>query len=350
MMNKVASQVVMMATAIAALTACSKGAGSFSILKDGDDYKQEAVFVPKKVDILWVIDNSGSMKTSQDNLASSFSSFINRFQTQGFDFRMAVTTTEAWARQFDANSTLSMIKDGAVLQKNPKIETHSGYYVMDQNTPNLVDVFAINAKQGTIGNGDERPLESMKQTLLDSRNSAFRRADAFLAVIMVSDEEDSSGPSSDWQSNGTFYTPQSYVDFLNSLSGSGNFNVSVITVDSNDCRTQLNTDGFNRTVSTRMPELADLTKGIKASLCGNFGTSLDVISNNIITLSSVFKLSREPDLSTLKVYVDGVQIAEDPVNGYTYDPAEMTITFHGTSAPGANSSVKIDYYPIGLEN
>lgn len=357
MKTKVACQVVMMATVLAALTACSKGAGSFSILADGDDYRQEAVFVPKKIDVLWVVDNSGSMKTSQEALASNFNSFITKFKTQGYDFHMAVTTSDAWEKQFNNKSVKSKIRDGAkiVVSDKPYVEEerHSGVFVMDQNTPNLASVFTTNITQGTLGNGDERVFESFKQTLLDVTgvNANFRRPEAFLAIIIVSDEEDFSSASGAFTENpNTVYSVQSYKDFLTDYTdGGANFSVNTISVDTDACKTKLSTDGFQRKISDRLPALAELTGGVKASLCENFGTSLDLISNNIIQLSSVFKLTREPVESTINISINGVKINVDPVNGYTYDPANLTITFHGTSVPAANASVKIDYYPAGLD-
>lgn len=344
MKTKVACQVVMMATVLAALTACSKGAGSFSILADGDDYKQEAVFVPKKIDVLWVVDNSGSMASSQTALASNFQSFINKFQSQGYDFHMAVTTSDAWEKQFNNNSQKSKIRDG-------NGTTHSGVFVMDQNTPNLANVFGINAKVGTNGNGDERVFESFKQTLLDVTgvNATFRRPEAYLAIIIVSDEEDFSAASSQYtQSYASAYPVQSYVDFLTDYTdGGANFSVNTISVDTDACKNSLG--GTDQKVSTRLPALAAATGGVTASLCGNFGTSLELISNNIVQLSAVFKLSREPVVETINISINGVKILVDPVNGYTYDPANLTITFHGTAVPAANASVKIDYYPAGLD-
>ncbi|WII72035.1 hypothetical protein QJS83_16350 [Bdellovibrio sp. 22V] len=353
MFNQVARKAVMMASAVAMLAGCNKSTDSFSLLKDGADYKQQAVFIPKKIDILWVIDNSGSMKTSQDNLASNFQAFISRFNQYNYDFHMAVVTTDGWERQFNASSEKARIRDGAVLQTNPRVETHSGVFVMDKATPNLSSVFETNIKQGTLGNGDERAFESFKQSLLDPFNSNFRRADAFLAVIIVSDEEDYSGSSTAFEDASKNYPVQNYVDFLNSYTdfatNGKNYSVNVISVPDEACKTQLSTDGFARKISVRLPELADLTGGVKASLCSNFGSTLELISDSIIQLSAVFKLSREPQEDTIKVVVDGATVANDPVNGWTYNASDLTITFHGSSVPGANANIQIDYYPKSIK-
>lgn len=351
--NLITRKALMMASAVALLAGCNKSTDSFTLLKDGTDYKQQAVLVAKKIDILWVIDNSGSMKTSQDNLASNFQSFIARFNQYNYDFHMAVTTTEAWEKQFNANSLKSRIKDGAVLQKSPLIETHSGVFVMDKNTADMSNVFATNIKQGTLGNGDERAFESFKQALLDPWNVDFRRDDAFLAVIIVSDEEDFSGSTTQFENASTTYPVQNYVDFLETYTNSSvngkNYSVNAIFVDSADCKTQLSTDGFQRKISTRLPALVDLTGGVKASLCSNFGASLEVISDSIIELSAVFKLTREPQVDTISVVVDGVVVPQDATNGWTYNASDLTITFHGTSVPGANSNIQIDFYPTSIK-
>lgn len=357
MRKQLAHKAVIMASAVAMLAGCNKSTDSFSLLKDSADFKQQAVFVPKKIDILWVIDNSGSMKTSQDNLASNFQAFINRFNQKNYDFHMAVTVTDAWEKAFNSSSLKSRIKDGAVLQKNPTlIESHSGVFVMDKNTPNMSSVFDINIKQGTLGNGDERAFESFKQTLLDPWNVNFRRSDAFLAVIIVSDEEDFSQSSATFNesyTNPKLYTVQSYVDFMDSFTNATvngkNYSVSVISVPDDACKTQLSSDGFARKISTRLPELANLTKGVKGSLCSNFGDTLDVISDNIIQLSSVFKINQEPQVDTIKVTVDGAVIPNDATNGWTYNATDLTITFHGSSVPGANSNIQIDYYPMSIK-
>ncbi len=355
MLNQVARKAVMMASAVAMFAGCNKSTDSFTLLKDGSDYKQQAVFVPKKIDVLWVVDNSGSMETSQNSLASNFQSFIYRFNQQNYDFHMAVTTTEAWEKQFNSSSTKARIKDGAVLQKTPtRIETHSGVFVMDKNTPDMSNVFSTNIKQGTLGNGDERAFESFKQTLLDPWNVAFRRDDAFLAIIIVSDEEDFSGSSlTAFEDTSKNYTVQSYVDFLNTYTNAAvngkNYSVNTIYVPDDACKTQLSTDGFARKISSRLPQLADLTGGVKASLCSNFGESLSLISDSIVQLSSVFKLARAAQVDTIKVTVDGVSIPQDATNGWTYDATDLTITFHGSAVPGANANIQIDYYPTSVK-
>lgn len=358
MFNQVARKTVMMASTVAMLAGCSKGAGGYSLLNDNTDYKQQAVIIPKKIDILWVIDNSGSMETSQSSLASNFQAFIGRFNQQNYDFHMAVTTTDAWLKQFNTNSDAAKIRDGGKFYnaQNQTYLTHSGVFVMDKTTPNLSSVFDINIKQGTLGAGDERALESIKQALNEPTNSNFRRDEAFLAVIVVSDEEDFSHSASginESYSNPGLYTVQSYKDFLDTYTKKSvyglNYSVNAITVPDQACADQLSTDGFSRKIALRVQELAGLTGGVKGSLCSNFGETLELISDSIINLSAVFKLTREPQEDTIAVTVDGVAVQQDANNGWTYNATDWTITFHGSAVPAANANIKIDFYPKSIQ-
>ncbi|UYL09220.1 hypothetical protein B9G69_001345 [Bdellovibrio sp. SKB1291214] len=348
MINQIARKSVVVASAISMLAGCGKSGGTYSILADSDSYKQEAVYVPKKIDILWVIDNSGSMKTSQDNLAANFQSFIARFNQNNSDFHMAVGTTDAWEKQFNSSSEKARLRDGTGAVGS---STRSGVYVMDKNTPNLSQVFVTNVKQGINGNGDERAFESIKQILQDPFNAGFRRPDATLAIIIVSDEEDFSQSVSTFSesyTNNKLYPVQNYIDFLDTYTGGTangrNYSVSNIAIQDTACRDQLKTDKF----PTRYHDITNKTGGINGSLCSNFGATLELISDSIIQLSSSFKLSREPVPESIVVTVDGVTVAQDATNGWTYDAATLTITFHGSSVPNANSNVKINFDPKSI--
>ena len=66
--------------AIASLLLFTAGCGgqgsSFSLLEEEDFFKQTSGIANTKIDILWVIDNSGSMANSQANLVANLNSFM----------------------------------------------------------------------------------------------------------------------------------------------------------------------------------------------------------------------------------------------------------------------------------
>ncbi|MFZ4403879.1 MAG: hypothetical protein ACOYOK_07235 [Pseudobdellovibrionaceae bacterium] len=342
------------------LTACDKTADSFSLLPESNTYTQSSSYAPRKIDILWVVDNSGSMATSQNNLATNFSSFINRFQENNYDFHMAVASTDAWEKKFNSNSTKSRIRDGGLVSISPtNVTTHSGVFVMDPTTVGLTSTFITNITLGVYGNGDERAFESIRQTLNDTWNSSFRRTDAFLSVIIVSDEDDfshSTNSLNESYNNAGLSPVSDYVTYLDTLTNSKpgsakNYSVNAIAIWDNTCRATLTAnDSFGgRKIATRYGQLADATSGIKASLCSNFGTSLQIITDSILELSNTFKLNRVPVESTIRILVNGASVSQSSSNGWTYDSTTNSIVFHGAAVPPADASIVINFDPATVK-
>lgn len=376
MKNRLIPATITTFAAAALLAGCSKPADSFSLLSDEASFKQDVAYVQRKVDILWVIDNSGSMDISQQQLASNFQSFINRFSQLGYDFQMGVTTTDAYQDYHYGTNTRSRLKDrgrdtkGTLNNCNDDTDRYTGIRIMDKNTPNLTQVFMNNIMQGVCGSGDERGLSSMEKALSNPNNNGFYRPGAFLSVIIVSDEWDTS--YYDWQ-NGTnsykawesysvsnrpaLFPISRFVDFMNTKTntvagGVRNWSVSTIAVLDSACKTQLDnadSSGFKRTLGTRYADLADASQGTKGSLCANFGDTLSTISDQVVNLASVFKLNREPIESTIVVRVDGVVIANSASNGWTYDASTVAIHFHGSAIPAAGSDVRIAFDPKSVK-
>lgn len=348
-------KMISVSAAAVLLAGCEKSAESFSILSTSSSFKQSVGYVQRKIDILWVVDNSGSMSTSQQNLANNFQSFISRFSQLGYDFQMGVTSTDAYLAYHYNDPSRSRLKDGG--------SVHSGIRIMDTNTPNLSNVFLTNVKLGINGNGDERAFSSFENTLGNSLNAGFKRPGSFLAIIVVSDEDDFS--HYDWANGVNSYVfdenyanqfPLSrFTTYLDTLTqtqaGSGvqNYSVSTISVLDQACANSLSTDGFARKIGTRYMQMADLTNGSKGSLCGDFGSTLQMISNQVVELSSVFKLDREPVPSTIVVTVDGVSVPQSATNGWTYDATTWTISFHGSAIPAGGSDVRINYDPKSVK-
>lgn len=355
-------------TATAVLLAgCEKSADSFSLLSSGASFTQNSTFAQRPIDILWVVDNSGSMENSQANLAANFQSFINRFQTLNLDFRMGVITTDAYLAYHYNQNSRSQLRDRGVdtkgtLNCNDDTDLTTGIRIMDRNTPNLATVFVKNIKQGICGNGDERAFSSFRHALGNPLNNGFRRPGAFLSIIIVSDEDDFS--HTDWQ-NGTnsyYFTENyndssmlsvasftSYLDTLTNTTAGGvrNYSVSVISILDQACLNQLNDSA--QKIGTRYKQLANATQGTQGSLCSNFGTTLDLISQQVVTLSSVFQLNREPIPASIYVTVNGVQVPQHATNGWTYNASNWTVQFHGASVPNGGADVQIFFEPATVQ-
>lgn len=334
------------------MTAC--GSNSFDLGLTGENFQQSSTSTRVPIDILWVIDNSGSMETSQANLAANFASFITNFQNTNFDYQIAVTTTEAYqsAAVFGGDPSWSRFKDG-----NPS--ESSGVRIITPNTPNLDDVFQVNVSQGIAGDADERGLQSLEEILSNADNLAdsFPRPGAFLAVIIMSDEEDFSHSGvENIQFNGSVpntvddsrLTPVSYyTDFLDDLmEGRENYMVNTIGIFDQACETQLATQFTGRRITERYAEISDATGGVKASLCEDFSDILSNISDTILQQTTKFYLDREAVSETLKVLVDGVAL---PEGAYIYDPSELSISFANDYIPPEGSRIEVVFQPTSVQ-
>lgn len=342
--------------------ACSSGGSSYSILPTGQGFKQStSAVVNDTIDILWVIDNSGSMSPLQINLTNNFNSFINQFQSKGYNFHIGVTTTDAYraGANFFNNSNWSKFRDGVGSQ-------HTGIFVILPTTLNLIPTFVTNAKQGASGSGDERAFSSLKAALSNPFNSSFLRSNSFLSVIILSDEDDFSDPTRDensWQYMGgmddhSYTNPglesvDSYVSYLDTLTNSTpeirRYNVSAISVLDNDCLADHIADSSSAIVGQRYMEFANKTNGVLGSICdSSYADALISIQKSIVELGTQFYLDRAPIVSSITVHVDGASVFESAVNGWTYNSAANSLIFHGSAIPGSGASIQVDFDPVSL--
>jgi hypothetical protein len=187
---------------------------------------QQTTIVPTKTDILFVIDDSGSMQSEQQKLGTSFNAFISRLAASPArsDFQIGVTTTSVDWPIFDAGSSgpltvfdrdpndpgATPYPAGALVAVDPatpgKIlydagaKRFTGPRILDASSPTLVADFNANAKVGIAGAGKEQGFRAAKLALTDriadGTNAGFLRPGARLALVIVSDEDDCSDPAS----------------------------------------------------------------------------------------------------------------------------------------------------------
>jgi hypothetical protein len=350
---------------------CQNKSDGFSLLSESNVFRQSTAYTARPIDVLWVVDNSGSMATSQTNLANNFRSFIQQFQAKGYDFRMAVGTTDAYLRLHYNQDSRARFKDGSGSQR-------TGIYIMDKNTPSLSDVFTRNVRVGTSGSGDERAFESLKQLLVNPLNMDFRREDAYLSIIIVSDEEDMS--HYDWFNGNSSYVftdspthpslfnpstnpihptlnpqhglhlPEMFKSFLDSFTKSSssnkNYLVNSIIIKDEACRAQLGQN--SQKLAPRVQALTEMTGGTAFSLCQPFDQILDAIQQQVIrAAAATFQLIRTPIVSSITVRIDGQILRQDPVTGWIYDAATNSIVF--ADPPPAGAIISIDFDPEGVK-
>lgn len=154
------------------------------------------------VDILFVIDNSGSMADQQQSLVASFPGFITAVQTQlggAKSYHIGVTTTDIYPDNapncIEIGDLVTQTGGPSASNMNCQPFT-SGTRYLDETEPDLGAKFACMGLVGTGGSSDERPMRGLLNALKPENNAPggcnalFSRPEALLVVVIITDEDD----------------------------------------------------------------------------------------------------------------------------------------------------------------
>jgi hypothetical protein len=279
------------------------------------------------VDILWVVDDSGSMVNERRRLVSNFNRFVQELTALRVDFQMGVTAATP--------------NDRGRLRGMPPILTN--------RTPNPRAVFEANTTFPASRARWEQGLRmaqfafSALNTSPGGPNAGFIRPNAALAIVVVTDEDDAS-----------FGSPEFYARTLRGLKGPGNENLVTLNVIGgpvpNGCLAAEEAAfyGSRARPSFRYTEVATRTGGIIGSICDpSFEQTLLRLAQQLNTLKRVFSMTLLPISSSIRVtVVDGTTsttIPRDDVRGWQYRPDTNSVAFLGTYIPPPGATVRIDY-------
>ena len=272
-------------------------------------WQQEEVPV---LDVLWVIDNSGSMNQFQTSLSTNISSFMTAFAQTGADYNMAVITTDRY-----------MISS-----------------ILTPLTPNVTQELGNLVVQGTFGSGMEKGIEMSHKALSSASSagpgSAFWRESATLVVIYVSDERD-------WPNPGWSH----YTNFFDNLKTAGQFiPYGVISDVPGGCQYTM----FNGAPRTLQPgigywDLIDYYNGSWYSICAtDWGVQLQDLAGEV-TGRRMFGLDEpDPIADTIEVTVNG-----QTTTMWEYDEASNSVVFAEGHVPLEGQTIRIDYAVWGCE-
>ena len=239
-----------------------------------------------QVDILFVIDNSGSMADEQRAIANQFDSFLDTIKNLNYQIAI-ITTDENEQGQFRTfgNSGKTILSSG------------------DDHNQN-VSLFKQTIHTGTNGNNNEKALHTTTLAINRSENqNIFFREDALLTVIIVSDEPP----------NHSSTTPADVFTAVKNL----NKNLSVMV---NAIILPAHNHSSNPYVQTTLPsqELKATFGNIKDGYIGNiskndYGAQLGPISN-LVVRNIPITLPCEPKPPTVAVFINGKKVDSDNID------------------------------------
>ena len=158
----------------------------------------------RKVDFLFVIDNSGSMFTFQQELVANFPVFIEGIQSSlesVMSYQVGVVTTDNYMFNAPGCNGLSSLVvqtggfDSSMMTCGPYAEGHN--FMTEED--DLAQEFSCAAQIGTQGNGFERTMAAVEEAVqrvegnAGQCNEGFIRDDALLVIVIITDEADGPG-------------------------------------------------------------------------------------------------------------------------------------------------------------
>jgi hypothetical protein len=278
------------------------GGGSYEDIIE-EIYVQEEV---TDVDILFVVDNSGSMTGNQTQLAQNIEIFMNVFIMSGIHYNIGFITT-------DDSTAQGPIVDPTA--SDPVAEI--------QNIINNI---------GSAGSPTEKGIEYAYEATQSGNDfgpgSSFWRYDAKLIIIFISDEDDFGNVA-----------PSTMSAYMIAVKGSHDY--AIVHAVAGDYPGGCSANG-GASEGYEYFTLVNLLGGTFLSICqDDWGTPLETLANDSI-LKSKFTLQKEPIEETIVVKVNGfVQNT-----GWYYDPSTNTIIFDQNNIPSANSVIYISYNPV----
>lgn len=322
---------------------------------------EESSLPEPKINILFVVDNSGSMAPYQAKMAANIQKFADVFfENTRVDYRIAVVPVydskylndktvyaTSGLRKMNALGELVTLKDAAGKSISEQV-------FITRDTPNpkevLKNTVLIGTQWGPEAEESFSPVLAVTdQTRNIEKNKGFYQKDAYLAVIFLTDADDVT-PS---LSADEFYRQ------LVELKDGDRTKVLIAAALPNmrNLSKTCTTDGRGPVQS--FPTLLNISGGIFADLCSNdFGAHLAAFGHNLVqrVAGQTKILHFTPDITTLNVTYGtetqpNLRILERP-RDYGFNPETNEISLNPylklTRVEGA--TLRISAKPVSLGN
>ena len=291
----------------------------------GDAYEGECevylVATQPTADIIWVIDESGSMYEEQQSVSTNAVNFFNRALSYGLDFRMGIVGVG-----IEGNGVFCTA-DG---QSNDHFLTSGN---LTQFQACILEPWGSGTSEGGTEHGITQGYNAIVNHLPRDNQPNRIRPDAQLVIIYVSDER-----------------AQELKDSCGAGEGSGSATIApacmqqVIGPTVNLLLGVSNPEGVGRAHAIVGPppsgcstasqvgqgyvEIANATGGQVASICqADLGSTLQIIIEDIVASSSPVVLHHYPISVSVAVAKDGIPLRRSRQDGFDYRSSANTVVF-----------------------
>lgn len=344
----------------------------------------------REIDLIFVINNSRSMAPHQERIAASLSRFRQLFDQREWDYRIGVLTTDFVNRragvsrddqsyykrvrsvEFDAAGNVVLDRKGRPKKTRKRVASNGNLVtlpVMAQPwvTPDTPEpVFAELVKVGTNGSKNRTAFTSVYNFVADyyQKRHSFLRPEATTIVVFFMDEEETrmaawetqrdGSRQATWIENGELPAlieeyNQDHPDSRITLDGYLNYWVlRPFIIAKGNRRGNLEIQAVVSADNESHRRAAELTGGTVLNIESEFADELAALGDRIAETVAVALEPIDPGASfyspSLRVLVNGREVAADPEDGYVYDRRSHSIRFVGPAKDDAfDAIIKIAY-------
>lgn len=264
---------------------------------------------PAKLDVLSVIDAGASMEAEQLQYARAFPALGDLLLGSGVDWHWGVVSGE-------------VLNDD---KRSGRLEAVGGRRFVSPSVPDPLAVHTALVRLGTDSPQAYRGLRALALALtvptddLRDANRGFRRPDAQLAVVFLSDEDDQSAPDT------------TRFEVLDLLAGSPRppadaRALAIVGPGPNGCTTSVD----RADAGAQMIAVASGSGGVFQSICDDDWTEGFLAFARLFRGTACQRLAYAPDLDTLEVFDVGTDEVVDPEH-WLYDDDDRCV---GVTLPG----------------
>ena len=252
------------------------------------------------IDILWVIDTSGSMNIYNSDLLAGIDAMLAALPPSGW--RLAMTSNDPAKAATEAQFPL--------VPGDDIVDAENMYNAMGRG-------------------GREEGFDSAYEYIVNNPYaSTWMRSDAALLVVFVSDEED--------QSDDHFPIVQDFNNWFGSIRGGSTFVSSIINVAAADSVCTSTPSAIN--IGDRYIEATNWFSGIIVDICADDWSPGVTDASAQVDPHESWPLSYVPIESTIRVFIDTIL---QPDTDWVYDATSNSVQF--TVIPPGGVLVEIGY-------
>ncbi len=349
---------------VAAIVSVGPGCTDYGLIGEGEwdpadqpDELGETMYTDEFVqrlaeasDVLFVVDNSGSMTEERQALIDNFAFFLQYLVGTSLDYHIGIVTLDD-----PEDPPIGTLLGSPSYMDATMADEVEGHFM------SVIEAVQTNP-EGTCEVGLEASFRAVSpdpEGYEDTANAGFYREDALLSVVIISDEDDGSSDGADCPSPEAFIHHSEYSPWLANLKGSHTLDQVYFTAIVGDAGIGCSSAWGNAEPGRGYLDVVDYLGEEHAtffSICEHdWSEVMTHVGLAAAGMRTAYHLSNVPVEGTLEVYLDldgdgpivEIELEEDPTGqipySYVYDLVSNSLVFTVENMPPESSVLRVEY-------